>query len=251
MVEPAVLTLQVSPRNTASDQIVRDMGNNPKILMRLMNSEPVSKLSEYLVKKWKLGDSNPCLSLYSRGSRMLAEDPLSAYMENSVSVKLPLEFDLVPMADEALTVSSTPVSSPAPSPTPSADASSSCFLTSSSEPAIILEKAALVPIPSERKRSNLTERKERKASFVHEPTVTAIANPSLENSRVEQIYKEMMDREKDIFMSILDSQARWLSQVQSQMVSTCLAVQEKALRLVMGREEDDSPRAEKRQKRHK
>jgi hypothetical protein len=247
MVEPAVLTLQVSPRNTASDQIVRNMGNNPKILMRLMNSEPVSKLAEYLVKKWKLGESNPCISLYSRGSRMLAEDPLSAYMENSVSVKLPLEFDLVPIADEASTASSTPLSSP----TTSADVSS-CFPTSLSEPAIILEKAALVPIASERKRSNLTERKERsRSSLAQEPTVTTMANPSLENTRIEQIYKEMMDREKDIFMSILDSQARWLSQVQSQMVSTCLAVQEKALRLVMGRDEDDSPRAEKRQKRHK
>jgi hypothetical protein len=180
---------------------------------------------------------------------MLAEDPLSAYMENSVSMKLPLEFDLVIMADEALTASSTPMSSPAQSPAPSADVSS-CFPTSSSGPAIILEKAALVPIPSERKRTNFTEREERNTSFAQEPTVTTIANPSLENTRIEQIYNEMMDREKDIFMSILDSQARWLSQVQSQMVSTCLAAQEKALRLVMRREEDDSPRAEKRHKRH-
>lgn len=241
MVEPAVLTLQVSPRNSASDQIVRNLGSNPKSIMRLMNTEPVSKLSEYLVKKWKVEENNMSLFLYCRGSKMLSEDPLSAYMESSVSVKVALEFDLVAIqnCEETTTASSTPVASPVSTPTPDE---------------IVLPEAVAVPmIPSERKRP-ATARKSaiqptQQVVSLHE---AAPASPAAADGRVEQIYREMLDREKEIFMSIIDSQARWLSQVQSQMVSTCLAVQEKALTLLVGSREDDecsSPRIEKRQKR--
>ena len=228
-----MLSLQLSPRSNAADQVVRNAGSNPKSVMRLMNTEPVSKLSEYLVRKWRLEENNFALSLYCRGSKMQQEDVLSVYMESSLSVKIPIEFDFFSSAlEEAETASSTPVGSPDASP-----------VTEETSALTAIEKPVVITT-SERKRP-----KERSVNHNAQEESRSSCSPvkkQTSDGKIEQIYREMLDREKDIFMSILDSQARWLSQVQTQMVNTCLAAQEKALSLVMARDAD-----EEGEKRHK
>jgi len=60
----------------------------------------------------------------------------------------------------------------------------------------------------------------------------------------------MLDRERDIFMSLLESQARWMSQMQVQMTNTCLAVQENAFRMFSrARGDDDDIQEFKKQRK--
>ena len=72
----------------------------------------------------------------------------------------------------------------------------------------------LVIVPS-------SPRKKREAEVIAVQPVAANSDAS----RVESLYREMLDRERDMFMSILDSQAKWMSEMQSQMLNTCLALQ--------------------------
>ena len=107
--ESTVLTLQLSPKSAAAEEAVRKSGATPKTIMRLMNTELVVKLYDYLVTKWKIAD-NPTseLVLFTRGSKMMLTNKLGDYQESEVCIRLAVEYDLVPIADEAVTASSTP-----------------------------------------------------------------------------------------------------------------------------------------------
>lgn len=115
--ESTVLTLQLSPKSIVAEDAVRKSGATPKTIMRLMNTELVVKLYDYLVTKWKLADiATSELVLFTRGSKMMLTNKLGDYQESEVCIRLAVEYDLVPIADEAATASSTPTGFLSPIP---------------------------------------------------------------------------------------------------------------------------------------
>lgn len=297
-----MLTLQISPHNPGSENAVKQLGNNPKSIMRLMNTEPVSKLQDYLIKKWRISENNSDLVLYCRGARMALTDPLSSYQENSVSTKVPLEYDIRGQGDDAATTSSTPTASPAPASNVDSIlqeiqnlATPPCSAVKAAPPPAALdqppskpspkkvhapkpsvpETAAVLPaapkapvkpkevlpVAEAVKQSDagvaalLNERPAPEGPVLPEMplplsipsgvTLNTFTTHS-DDSRIEAIYKEVLDKEREIFMTILDSQARWLSQLQSQMMSTVLTMH----RGYSSCEEDGTPRVKKLRKHH-
>ena len=274
-IEPVVLNLQVSSIDAASEDALKGLGHNTKNLMRLMNTEPVGKLHQYLNKKWGLADHGFDLSLFCRGAKMDVTDKLSMYMETSVSTKVPVEYQIVSTSDEAATASSTPMASPSGvesvlneiqnlaqlnPPKPATATPSVRTHADITAPASAPRTPEFAPISLPLSIAASSQQEGLFLSTLPAPPVPT-ANAGLNDSRVEAVYKEMLDREKDIFLSILDSQARWLCQMQNQMMTTCLSVQERALSGLMAQahrssvhSEDDSGTSRvdtKKQRKHK
>lgn len=276
--EATVLTLQVFPHDSATEKVIRDLGANPKNVMRLMNTEPVSKLHDYLIKKWKLSEMHYDLILHNKGHSMCLNDVLSAYQDSSVAVKVLIEYELVSSGDDSTTAGSTPVAAtPEPQAAPNVDsilqeiqhlASLQALNSDQVVTLTISPKKPLVDQPIKVIQPVTKETIYSSNEVSQEPlplSVPALSPDSLilaplpvssDHQRIETIYKEMLDREKDLFMSILDSQARWLAQMQNQMVSTCLAVQEKAFNKLLNGTltdtDDNTPRLDgKKQRRQK
>jgi hypothetical protein len=103
------------------------------------------------------------------------------------------------------------------------------------------KKAAVIPVDSVRPAA--TESTHSLVPMAESPSVDSAMIPfndtidRVGSNRVEAVYREMLDRERDIFMSILDNQAKWMTQIQSQMMSACLSIQENTIRLLGSRVE--------------
>ena len=270
----AIVTLHISPRNKESDTVIREAGANPKIVIRLLDHEPLFKLYEHLIGKWKLSDRNFDIVFYSNDSRACLSDPISQYLENG-KPKASFEFDLIP----ATVVESTGMIKPlGDSVTPSTTASSTPVPGSPALPDLHHEEhrpeevlpackpiEPIVPITSSNRKSKSSSRsKTTKPTVAVEEEILPVVTPPLPetkpveclvpspsntlmipmvntmpSSSAESVYKEMLDRERDIFMSLLESQARWMSQMQTQMTNTCLALQENAFRMLNRSRGDD------------
>jgi hypothetical protein len=293
----SIVTLHVSPRTKASDAAIRDIGANSKIIIRLLDHEPVFKLYEHLMAKWKLTERSFDVVFFFNGTRACLSDKVSQYLENG-KPKVSFEFELIPSSltdsevakvnldsiSPTTTASSTPVPGspvmsvkPAPVDEPLIP-----------EPILPLNSPSDVPVApvttSNRKSSKSSSRSRPKTAIVTEEPVASAPPPPVEavpappiaaispieyvlpvasNALVipssmttttpppsESVYKEMLDRERDIFMTLLESQARWMSQMQAQMTSTCLAVQENAFRMLgRGSDKEDDIHEFKKQRK--
>jgi len=275
--EATVLTLQVFPHDSATEKIIRDLGANPKNIMRLMNTEPVSKLHDYLIKKWKLSEMHYDLILHNKGNSMSLTDVLSAYQDSSVAVKVLIEYELVSSGNDPTTAGSTPVAAtPEPQAAPNVDSilqeiqHLASLQAVNSDQVVTLTISPKKPLVDEPIKEKPVTKNTTYSSTEVSPEPPPVSVPALsadslilaqlpvssDLQRIETIYKEMLDREKDLFMSILDSQARWLAQMQNQMVNTCLAVQEKAFNKLLNGTltdiDDNTPRLDgKKQRRQK
>ena len=310
-VESVVLTLQVSPIDATSDELVRQCGSNPKVILRLMDTEPVDKVYTHLSTKWNL----PSLNLFCKGRPMRRTDLLADYAD-LVLAKQAIVYQVGSHTGDATTAAPSPlresvqqtvdrVESVAPlslgrdAQTVVSSIHKNCVETVAPklgrdvqtavsslhsvetvapklgkvETVALPEVQTAVPlkadahkvatacatstVPTQDKVGSIIQemgslmieepRKKRArkvrqtglvvgnvegstsvvASFVVEPSVVASSVVPVE---IHQIYKRVMDDEKQFFLSILDSQNRLFSQLQSQMTKACLEIQEKANR---------------------
>ena len=229
--EATVLQLHLTPKSEAAEEVVRKSGSSPRIVMRLMSTELVAKLYEYLVSKWKVSaqDNGSELVLFCRGAKMLLTDLLGDYQDNSVAIRVPVEYDMVSTGspEEATTAASTPVSLPS--------------ISIIEPPEIPVAPPVTISDKKSRRKTNDEEQKKRRrvsTSFVvqsklgsfeiapacdnrktqgtntTERTQAIREEPSnSEDKRVESLYREMLDRERDLFMTMLESQGRWMTQL--------------------------------------
>lgn len=247
-VESVVLTLHLTPMDGATEETIRGTSNNPKSIMRLMSTEPVEKLYNYLRKKWSLDNYELCFT--HKGRSMNIQDPLYEYSD-SVSVKLWIDYQLVKIGGDvdvsvgsATAASSTAASTPFCSP--AAPVRERLSLTTTEE---------ICAIPASSRGSTVSVVKASECVSIAAPTPTQavdLVKPLVVEPRstsphadsplssiVISLCKDMMDKQKEMFVSTLDSQARWMAQMQTQMTTACLTIQEKAIRLALSLGEDD------------
>ncbi len=295
-----IIAFPLTPKTPATEEAVRNAGASTRIMMRLFNTELVAKLYEYLLSKLKVSaqETGRELVLYCRGERMMLTDQLGHYRENSVSVKVPIEYEIVSIAEESTTTASS---------TPSGARESSGPLEKSDGKhvaSILQDRLSEAPEPkglehgsdqmqpviqtvvpttlSDRKplrgsdvavtqSDRKTKRKnesnhskdsggpelddskrrkkgtatlcvdtqnsesaqpplplnqgERREAFTVESGIgkihiDAIACTEKGTEKIESLYREMLDREREIFTSLIESQAQWLGQIHFQMTSS-------------------------------
>jgi hypothetical protein len=284
----SIVTLHVSPRTKASDSAIRDIGANSKIIIRLLDHEPVFKLYEHLMAKWKLAERSFDVVFFFNGTRACLSDQVSQYLENG-KPKVIFEFELIPSSftDSELVKQTTttldtctPTTTASSTPVPGSPAVA-VEPTPSEEPPVrelvLPPDSVVAPVTSSnRKSSKSSSRSKPKTLAVPEeppaaapplpvepsPPIAALSPaeyilpssalviPSRMSSPPDSVYKEMLDRERDIFMTLLESQARWMSQMQAQMTNTCLAVQENAFRMLSrGSDKEDDVHEFKKQRK--
>ena len=303
-----ILTLHVSPKNKSSDTIVRETGANSKIIIRLLDQEPVFKLYEHLMSKWNLSSRNLDIVFYCDGSRACLSDLISQYSQGKDSTKVCFDFDLIPSEPGTVTEPDNPTPSGVETVTPTTTASSTpvpgspIATATNNHPKEDLQHFLALPPPPAQKQvvsdplvPITTSNRKTKTSgsrVKSKPPTTSVvddittAPPEMKNhepletppdpapmsalilppappstiltspvtaDRLETVYREMLDRERDIFMSMLDCQARWMSQMQTQMVNACIAVQENAFRYLgrgggAGDNDSDGPEFKKQRK---
>jgi hypothetical protein len=272
MIEPTVLSLQVYPRDASSEQIIKDtVEANPRNNMRLMNTEPVSRLHEYLVKKWKLSELNYDLVLYCKQSKtpMNLDDFLSSFQDNNVSVRLPIEYQLVGVGDEVATASSTPIASPEPGCQVDSilqEIQHLANLQASTGDQVLTvtispRKPVLdIPIPKEKENQGenslpLAVHSEPLSSTLDSSPVM-IPAPVNELQNLSSMYQSLIEDQARLYKSILESQTRLMADLQTQMMSQYMASHERTLDKIMRRHsiddnEDVTPRVEAIKKQRK
>lgn len=258
----AILTLQVSPSNSSTEDIIRKVsGSNPKNIMRLLNTEPVSKLYDYLQSKWKLAEDMD-LILLCKGQRMELSSKLHVYSDGSLSGKLPIEYEIVPTADEfdskpieasdispPSTAAQTPVSSPYPPPLLEVD-----------ETVEALPPPEKVVKPSKVQRSPKKPHSRRVRQSIPTAIVPTVPDDVIETastlipestesmSKIEALYREMLDRERDMFLTVLESQAKWMTEMHNRTINACMAMSGAQ---VSDMELTDEPDLKRNRKTHK
>ncbi len=245
MEPPIILTLQVAPGNPVTEEIVRKTGANPKNIMRLLNHEPVNKLYEYLQSKWKL--SNFKLTLLCKGKTMDLASSLSSYSDG-LSGKLPIEYELVPGHGDTEIEKKThgdssdisQSSTAAPTPRAVTPAPQESFEVHEPQEALIVHERARKshrqdhsPKKPSVKKSNVQSTNEALISTVPPVGTLTVApiervantvHSDTDNSKVEALYREMLDRERDIFTNVLESQAKWMADMQTRMINFCVSI---------------------------
>lgn len=176
-----MLTLNLSPKTSSAEEAVRKSGSSPRTIMRLMSSELVAKLYEYLVSKWKISpDTGGELVLFCKGSKMLLTDLLGDYQENCVTVRIALEYDIVGSSvDDATTAASTPVSLKVP------------HIEELSEPMPMMEPSQAVTISDKKTKKKSSDdepkkrRKQQSANLLVESKLASFETSCVEERRVK------------------------------------------------------------------
>lgn len=205
-----ILTLKVSPADSASEDIVRISGGTPKNIMRLLNHEPVSKLHDYLRSKWNI--TTHSLRLLYKGQPMDLSSTLLSYADQP-SGNLPIqyelirdcEFDKIPRCDVS-DISQPSTAAPTPQPiTPEARETLDIH-----QP--LDETIHIVP-QEEVKRNQKQDLPPRRASqrklatpamaeaTTKVPGGSELIGVSLEAQivKLESLYRELKDREQELY----------------------------------------------------
>jgi hypothetical protein len=230
--DASVVTLNITPKTAAAEEIIRKTGSTPRTVMRVLNNSLVAKLYEHLMGKWKLSveSIDGELVLYCKDTKMLLTDEISVFQESSVSLRLSIEYDIVSSlpVDESTTAASTPVASTLP---PQDEAESLVLpnqpLTLSDKKPKTTTTGSVVDKRSSKKKASGTAAEQHVDLPVDikrcrlsldtrigtTQTVASVEAPSTSTlDKVESLYREMLDRERDLF--------KWVSNMLNTFISS-------------------------------
>lgn len=215
--DASIATLTMTAKTEAAESIIRKSGNTPRTIMRLANNELVAKVYEHLTTKWRLyGDAMSDgsvgeLVLYCGDSKMLLTDLVSDYQENEENLRISVQYDIEEPLDCLTTAASTPVPQAEPEPLIHAPVS-----LSDKKPKVASTRTTASKRKPEQQLTEPEECKKRRKLSV----VTRIGEsfsewyqaPATNSDKVECLYREMLDRERDLF--------RWVSSIMTTFISS-------------------------------
>jgi hypothetical protein len=186
--DATTVQLFISPKSVESGKIVKQLTSNPKIQLKANRNDDIQSLIQYLRdKRWKL------------------EERYEIDIYNNENLKIPINSNLNELICENNSIN--------------------LFYEILQPPATSLPET----LPESSKIGTiLQEMRELVASPPSTPSSLGSATttaPMTGTEKVEQMYQMMLDRERSLFISVLENQAKWMTEMSNQMLTKCLEIQ--------------------------